>query len=169
MTKRLSATIVLSLILAFGAIAPASAMTPDYASQYYLNSVCPTIPAWNRVIQTALPGEPPGPRKPGQGPTPAPGSRRAPGVCSARTSPRLSHLTNTPSEWPTPEAASATNKVAIALLRERLVIAELRTRSRGSFARYWNRVFLPQDHRVVSYWRLAMASLSIPPNGNLGC
>src|SRR6478735_4774441 len=56
MTKRLSATIVLSLTLALGAMAPASAMTPDYASQYYLNSVCPTIPAWSRVIQSLSQG-----------------------------------------------------------------------------------------------------------------
>ena len=168
MTKRLSAAIVLSLTLALGAMAPASAMTPDYASQYYLNSVCPTIPAWSRVIQSLSQGshlvranQVKGQRL-----------RRARAALLAlqRTDfTSAGHLTNTPSEWPTPEAAAATSKVATALLRERLVIAELRTRSRASFARYWNRVFLPQDRRVVSYWRLAMASLSIPPNGNLGC
>jgi hypothetical protein len=168
MTKRLSAAIVLSLTLALGAMAPASAMTPDYASQYYLNSVCPQIPAWNSVINALSQGN--HLVRAGQ----VKGKRlrrvRAALLRLQRTDfTAASHLTNTPSEWPTPEAASATSKVASALLRERLIIIELRTRSRQSFARYWNRMFIPQDNRVDSYWRLALASLSIPPNGSLGC
>ena len=168
MTKRLATTLLLSLTLALGAIAPASAMTPDYASQYYLNSVCPTIPAWNGVIHALSKGN--HLVRAGQ----VRGQRlrrvRAALLRLQRTDfVAAGNLTSTPSEWPTPEAAAATSKVATALLRERLVIAELRTRSRGSFARYWNRVLLPQDRRVVDNWRLAMASLNIAPNGNLGC
>ena len=168
MTQRISATILLSLTLALGSIAPASAMTPDYASQYYLNSVCPQIPAWNGVIDTLSQGN--HLVRAGQ----VKGQRlrrvRAALLRLQRTDfTAAGLLTNTPSEWPTPEAAAATSKVATALLRERLIIIELRTRSRQSFARYWNRMFIPQDRRVDSAWRLAMASLSIPPNGNLGC
>jgi hypothetical protein len=168
MTQRLLATIVLSLTLAVSGAAPASAMTPDYASQYYLNSVCPQIPAFNGVIRALFRG------KTTLRPSQVHGerlrqTRRALLRLQRTDFNAASHLSNTPSDWPSTDSAAATHKVAIAMLRERLIIVELRTRSRRSFARYWNRMFLPQDHRIDTFWRLANTSLGIQPNGALGC
>jgi len=168
MYRKIFATVVLSVALAFSALPPASAMTMDTAGTYFLNSVCPgraKVVALNRAVfrnKANFTGKQMHGKRLRQ-------ARRAITAVKAAELNAVRRLRNPPSAWPSDEVATNAARVANTLARESIVLSNLRSRAGKRFKNYWVKVFIPANQAFASASRTARASLGLPTGPAAGC
>ena len=165
--RRLLAIIVVAFALTLSTLAPASAMSNDYAGRYYLNSVCPTNPALNAVYQAIFHGKNVIRPKNMHGKR-LRRTRRALLRYERLESAGGHYLLNPPSAWPTPESAQATNNMGLAMVRQSQIVDHLRKVAGKRWIHQANTWFDPQVTTLGNRSSTARDSLNLPP-GPQGC
>ena len=142
MSRRFLAVAIVAIALAFSALPPASAMTTDYARQYFLNSVCPGRAKAVALNQAVFRGKSNFTGKQMHGKRLRQARRAVTAMRTAEANAAM-WLRNPPSEWPSQDAAAAIAKAANALARETVVLGNLRTKAGKRFRSFWNNRFHP--------------------------
>jgi uncharacterized membrane protein YdfJ with MMPL/SSD domain len=166
-SRRLLAIIVVAFAVTLSTLAPASAMSNNYAGSYYLNSVCPSNPALDAVYRAIFHGKNVVRPKNMHGKR-LRRTRRALLRYERVESAGGRYLLNPPSAWPTSDSAQATKNMGLAMVRQSQIVDHLRRVAGRRFIRQAVNWFEPQVNTLRDRSSVARDSLNLPP-GPQGC
>jgi hypothetical protein len=168
MSRKILATAIVSIALAFSALPPAAAMSPDYAGRYFLNSVCPGRAKAQALNSAVFHGKNNFTGKQMHGKR-LRQARRALAAFKRAEYNGARWLQSPPSAWPSDNATTAVDRVARALAKEVIVVANLRQTKGKQFKRFWLNRFIPANQAFASASKSARASLALPTGPRQGC